>query len=1288
MQINVTYDSSVTPANFSGGQAEETQFENAVNSVVSLYDALFTNNVTINIVVGWGEADGEAIGTGYQGENVPNTTVYTYSQVQQALVNNAQTSTQEAAYATLPSAASSPFATIQMSTAEAQALGLPLTAAHTGFGTLAIDGYVGFSSSDAWSFNPNSTPANEFDFIGTAEHEISEVMGRFALVDTNTAYTVMDMFRYAAPGVRDLSPSGNTAYFSIDNGTDDLGTWNDNANNGYDLGDWAPNDGPAPGGEDAYGGEYAGTVNRLTMTDVELMNVLGWDTNDFPYDVVSGLTDWVPVGDTFSSVVVLSGGYMEVAGAANISIVSGGEQAIDSGGVASVTTIDGGGLQFVSSGGLAISSTLNSGTQDIDSGGTASNTTLSGSDSTQVVAGTAVSTLIDGGGQEVGGKASATTVSSGGVQYIVSGGTASGTTLDYRGSQTVYGTAKVTLVSGGEEYVYSGGDALSSTVDGGGYQYVSAGGTASDTTLDVTGDQYISSGGKAVGTIDDYYQVVEAGGSATGTIVGSSGEQDDHGTAVSATIGSGCFQFVDAGATASDTTLSGGEQQVSSGAVANRTTVDAGGQQWVGGVLNGSGGSATAATVNLNGDQYIESGGIASGTVVNGVEGVFAGGTTSASTVRSGGAELVSSGGIADNTTVSSGGSLGIETGGLTSDAVVSNGGVEAVFSGGVASATTVDSGGLLEIYSAGSAGSTINSGGTLEVFSGAVKSGTLKQGAIEEVGAGNTFRSYNIGNGITLEVAAAAAASGTNVNSGGLEEIYGTETGAIVSSGGLQIVESTGLAIASTVSSGGALDVLDGGALQGAIANDGTVTFDISGSTNFSGTLSGAGTLVVSGGGSLDVVSAYTGSAQIDDASTLQFTSAYTGAVTFSGPSTGSGGTLKFEGASTGPISVVNPNDAVIAQPGSDDWIDATVNYLLPANVDTLFLYGGTQGTGNSDATGDALYAINASVAQTLTGNSLNDTFVVYNSGDVVVPKAGSHDVVYTAVNYTLPSGVDTLILEGSATTGVGNSDAAGDALYAANPSLPADLIGNSANDTFVVYNSGDVVVPKAGSHDVVYAAANYTLPTGVDVLILEGNATSGTGNSDAAGDALYAANPSVAATLTGNSHNDAFVVYNSADTVIGQAGSTDTVYAAANFTLPTNVDTLLLEGNAAQGTGNGDAVDALYGNAAIASTLVAGSGADTLVVTGGAGTTMTGGAGADTFVFPNAMGHDEITNFGVAKDTLQFNASLFANFAAAMADATQSGANTVFTIDANDSVTVDNVTRSSLTASNFHFV
>jgi autotransporter passenger strand-loop-strand repeat protein len=636
----------------------------------------------------------------------------------------------------------------------------------------------------------------------------------------------------------------------------------------------------------------------------------------------------------------------------------------------------------------------------------------------------------------------------------------------------------------------------------------------------------------------------------------------------------------------------------------------------------------------------------------------------------------------------------------------------------------TVSSGSVFDVLSGSSGDVIVSSGGTLELEGGAVANGvTYAPGSLEEAGAGETFSNYVVSSGLTLDVASGGTVSG------------------------------------ATVSSGGTLDVFEGGTLAGNIVNNGTVEFKTE-SGSFSGTLSGNGTLVVPDGGDLDVLSAYSGAAQIDDASTLEFAGTYVGAATFSGSPTGSGGTLKLDAPSTGPINVVNSNDTVIAQPGGNDWINATVSYTLPANVDALFLYAGAQGTGNSDASGDALYALDASHAQTLTGNSANDTFVVSNPSDVVVPKAGSHDVVYAAASYTLPTGVDTLILEGTATQGVGNSDAAGDGLYAANPGQVATLTGNSANDAFVVYNSADVVVPKAGSHDVVYAAVSYTLPTGVDVLILEagnqavgnsdaagdalyaanagivqtltGNSTNDTfvvynsadvvvpkagsvdivysavnytlptgvdslileigtqavGNSDAAGDTLYAANAGSAQTLTGHSLNDTFVVYNAGDTVTGQAGSADTVFAAVNFTLPTNVDTLFLEGpSATHGTGNGDANNTLYGNAGVASTLVAGSGADILYVTGTAGTIITGGTGADTFAFPNAMGHDEVTNFGLAKDTLQFNATLFSNFTAAMNAASQVGANTVFTIDANDTVTLDNVTKTSLTAGNFHF-
>jgi len=169
------------------------------------------------------------------------------------------------------------------------------------------------------------------------------------------------------------------------------------------------------------------------------------------------------------------------------------------------------------------------------------------------------------------------------------------------------------------------------------------------------------------------------------------------------------------------------------------------------------------------------------------------------------------------------------------------------------------------------------------------------------------------------------------------------------------------------TVASGGAVEVFNGGALAGSIVNNGTLAFDITSSMGFSGTVTGGGLLVVSGGGSLNVTLPYNGSVQVDDASTLEFDNTYVGVSTFSGAPTGSGGTLKFDANSIGPITVVNSNDTVIAQPGSNNWINAAVSYTLPANIDALFLFAGTHGTGNSDAAGDALYALDAGNAQTL---------------------------------------------------------------------------------------------------------------------------------------------------------------------------------------------------------------------------------------------------------------------------------------------------------------------------------
>ena len=90
--------------------------------------------------------------------------------------------------------------------------------------------------------------------------------------------------------------------------------------------------------------------------------------------------------------------------------------------------------------------------------------------------------------------------------------------------------------------------------------------------------------------------------------------------------------------------------------------------------------------------------------------------------------------------------------------------------------------------------------------------------------------------------------------------------------------------------------------------------------------------------------------------------------------------------------------------------------------------------------------------------------------------------------------------------------------------------------------------------------------------------------------------------------------------------------------------------------------------------------------LVAGFADATLVGGGSSDTFVVGPGAGQEKIQNFDPAHDTLQFSAALFANYAAAMTDARQVSTDTVFTIDARDSVTLQNVSMSSLTASNVH--
>ena len=75
-----------------------------------------------------------------------------------------------------------------------------------------------------------------------------------------------------------------------------------------------------------------------------------------------------------------------------------------------------------------------------------------------------------------------------------------------------------------------------------------------------------------------------------------------------------------------------------------------------------------------------------------------------------------------------------------------------------------------------------------------------------------------------------------------------------------------------------------------------------------------------------------------------------------------------------------------------------------------------------------------------------------------------------------------------------------------------------------------------------------------------------------------------------------------------------------------------------------------------------------------------------SDSFVFIPAFGIDTINGFA-STDSMTFSVSDFANWTALQSHMTQSGTSTLITLDASDTITLTNVTKSSLASSQFHF-
>jgi hypothetical protein len=235
LEIDLIWDSSVTSA------ANWREIESSVISAAEIYTSLFNNHDVLNIAVGFGEVAGQALAPGALGESASEGYLVPNDGTVDAALGAADAGLVHAglmapnAVSALDAVAGSFFIT----SAEAKALGLVDPAA-------GLDGFIGFSNDAPISFGHLLPKASQYDAIGIAAHELSEIMGRVGLegatlVDTvgdvfPSVYTPLDLFRYTAPGAPDVTPSAG--YFSLNDGVTALLPFNDPSNGG-DAADWA-----------------------------------------------------------------------------------------------------------------------------------------------------------------------------------------------------------------------------------------------------------------------------------------------------------------------------------------------------------------------------------------------------------------------------------------------------------------------------------------------------------------------------------------------------------------------------------------------------------------------------------------------------------------------------------------------------------------------------------------------------------------------------------------------------------------------------------------------------------------------------------------------------------------------------------------------------------------------------------------------------------------------------------------------------------------------------------------
>ncbi|WP_411912135.1 AIDA repeat-containing protein [Klebsiella michiganensis] len=536
----------------------------------------------------------------------------------------------------------------------------------------------------------------------------------------------------------------------------------------------------------------------------------------------------------------------------------------------------------------------------------------------------------------------------------------------------------------------------------------------------------------------------------------------DGGVANQTTINNSGLQGVLAGGSATDTTVnSGGGQSVHG--QASDTTLD-GGTQWV-----HSGGITSGTIINKDGAQLVKAGAQATGSVVNtgaqggpdaeNNDGQWVAGTATDTTINNDGRQTIATGGLATGTVIKAGGDQSVHgsanttrldggyqyvhAGASASDTVINAGGWQVVKSGATADNTTVNADGKLQVGAGGNATNvTQNAGGALVTNTSATVSGTNSLGNFSVDAANASATNVLLENGGRLDVLGNGSADTTTVNQGGILAVAtGGKAQNIVMHDGGVLIADTGATVSGTNTSGAfGIDGATGKASN--LRLDNGSQFTVLGNGSADNTTVGAGsTLNVAQGGTL------TGTTSFGDGASLTGSATNSGQLHFS---TGNGQGAAISGSVSGEGQLLKDGDGTLT---------VSNGTLSQSQVN---LNQGTLALNNAIINSDIIAQSGTQVR--LTGNSVLN---------------GAID----PTDVTLDSGASWNIQRGAAVKSVlDNLDNAGTISFA-----PAQANSPFVPETLTVTN----LTGRSGTMNLSIRLDDPTFPT--DMLVIDGGQATG---------------------------------------------------------------------------------------------------------------------------------------------------------------------------------------------------